>query len=165
MSLEEGPEVFDLEREGVSLEGPVRVEGTLLRAREEVYFRGSLTTRLSLLCSRCVARFSTPVEEEMTVNFLPFSRAPSEEEVELSSEELDISLYEGGLIELQGAVRDQLSLAVPMKPLCREDCKGLCPICGAELNKGPCGCQEDARDPRLQVLAKLKGKGEKGGPS
>lgn len=158
ISLEESPEAFDLEREGVSLEGSVRVEGTFQRLREEVFFRGKLSARLTLLCSRCLGRFSTPVEEELAVNFLPSSRAPSEEEVELSSEDLDTSLYQGGLIELGGAVRDQLGLAVPMKPLCREDCKGLCPTCGAELNEGPCGCQEEAVDPRLQVLAKLKGR-------
>ncbi len=164
VSLEESPEAFDLERDEVSIESPIRVEGTLRRLGEEVFFRGRLATRLALPCGRCLTRFSTLVEEELTVNFLPSSRSLSEEEVELSSEDLDISFYQGGLIELGGAVRDQLGLAVPMKPLCREDCKGLCPTCGAELNERACGCREEEVDPRLQVLAKLKGQEKREGP-
>ena len=77
-------------------------------------------------------------------------------EAELTEEDLSFSFYEGDEVNLAPLVRETLLLALPTKPLCREDCRGLCPRCGANRNGAECGCREEWRDPRLEVLRTLK---------
>ena len=135
----------------VALAEPVIVAGRLQDAGEgRFYWRGSLTTRIAAQCRRCLAPVAVPVVAD--INAL-FSRDPDALE--------DPSSYplapDAVQIDLRPAVREELLLAVPQWVVCRDDCRGLCPRCGKDLNAGPCGCPP-AVDPRWHGLAALKGK-------
>ncbi|MBN1225748.1 MAG: DUF177 domain-containing protein, partial [Deltaproteobacteria bacterium] len=81
-----------------------------------------------------------------------------EEEIELEREDLDIGFYKEGIIDLTEVVREQILLAVPMIPICKEDCKGLCPYCGQNLNQCKCVCAGKTIDPRWSKLQNLVSK-------
>ncbi len=86
------------------------------------------------------------------------------EEIELTRGELDVDFIDKrGLIDVKGFVEEEVRLAVPLKPLCHPQCKGLCPTCGLNLNQGECGCERDEIDPRLAPLLELKKKLAQGG--
>ena len=136
---------------GVVLTNPVRVAGRLQPAGEgRFYWHGSLGTRMAGECRRCLVAVTVPIEASVDALF---SRDPDALE--------DPSSYalapEATEIDLRPAVREELLLAVPRWVVCREDCRGLCPRCGQDLNAGPCDCPP-AVDPRWRGLAALKDK-------
>jgi uncharacterized protein len=116
---------------------------------------GRFETRVRLSCSRCLADYDTPLAADFN---LSFSREqPSRHaEVELGAEEIGLILFHGEEIDLHDAVQEEVLMAVPMKTLCRPDCKGLCPQCGADLNQGDCGCEKKNINPKFAVLKGLK---------
>ena len=130
----------------ISEEGELPVEGEvdLVRTERGIYVSGDLKTRLKAVCSRCLTSFELPltlsIEEEYLSRF----------------EEGCFSINEGGEIDLSEAVRQYRLLAMPMKPLCQEDCAGLCASCGQNLNRGVCSCPKGDIDPRLAVLTSLE---------
>ena len=135
----------------VALADPVRVAGRLHAAGEgRFYWRASLNTRMAGQCRRCLAAVTVPVVADVDALF---SQDPDALE--------DPSSYplacDATAIDLRGALREELLLALPQWVVCREDCRGLCPRCGADLNAGPCGCPP-AVDPRWSGLAALKHK-------
>ena len=135
----------------VTLADPVRVAGRLQAAGEgRFYWRASLRTRMAGQCRRCLAPVTVPVVADVDALF---SQDPDALE--------DPSSYplarDATAIDLRGALREELLLALPQWVVCREDCRGLCPRCGADLNAGPCGCPP-AVDPRWSGLAALKHK-------
>lgn len=135
----------------VAFAEPVRVAGRLQDAGGgRFYWRGSVTTRITGECRRCLAPMAVAVVAE--VNAL-FSRDADALE-DPNSYPLTSDATE---IDLRPAVREELLLAVPQWVVCRDDCRGLCPRCGKDLNAGPCGCPP-ALDPRWHGLAALKGK-------
>ncbi|HEY6146875.1 MAG TPA: DUF177 domain-containing protein, partial [Thermoanaerobaculia bacterium] len=77
-------------------------------------------------------------------------------ERELDKDDLDVYFYDEPEVSVAPIVEERIQMAVPMKPLCREDCLGLCPTCGKDLNQGPCNCRDEAIDPRWEALSKLK---------
>ncbi|MFO7983510.1 MAG: DUF177 domain-containing protein [Desulfuromonadales bacterium] len=130
-----------------------------LRARKVgdlIEIDGHVETTLRLACSRCLGDFDRPVESEFSVAFtseLPEVPEEDEEGLEVSAEEMGLNLYHGDVIELDAVIAEQVILTLPVKPLCGEDCRGLCPKCGADLNKGDCGCEQK---PFLDKFAALK---------
>ncbi len=113
---------------------------------------GTLTVDLKLSCARCLAPVTFRDERDIRAALL-LDAPPGEEEVELRGPDLEESYLEGDEIDLLELVREQVILAVPDKPLCDEDCLGLCPHCGADRNREPCSCGGADPDPRLAVLA------------
>lgn len=120
-----------------------------------VLARGDYQARVDLECSRCLARFGQTLAGTVEWAFRP-PETPRGEEVRLAEDELDVIFYQGGEVDLAQALRDELSLALPMAPLCRPDCPGLCPVCGKEQHGGACGCRPKETDPRWAKLAKLE---------
>ena len=99
-----------------------------------------------------------PVDVPLELLFLPAgtdTSAADTDEAEIGEEDLGVSFYRDDEIDLGEVMREQFYLAVPMKPLCREDCRGLCPVCGINRNRETCSCQTDWVDPRLEPLRKL----------
>src|SRR5215213_1677197 len=94
--------------------------------------------------------------ENLTAAAQPFAHTYRAENVELQAEDLILSAYEGDAVDLDELVREQILLALPSRHLCREDCKGLCQKCGANLNDAPCSCEQGEVDPRWAALADLK---------
>ncbi len=122
---------------------------------------GTFKGHLIVACSRCVNEVRLDIDEQLRVTFMPPSEMPaddtesSEEGAEVSTEDLDLFPFDGERIDLEPLFREQFVLAVPYAPLCREDCRGLCPQCGIDLNTGTCACEKPI-DPRLAALKGLK---------
>ncbi|HHV57080.1 MAG TPA: DUF177 domain-containing protein [Firmicutes bacterium] len=132
---------------------PVAVKLTLTNTGEIILADGSLKTTLLLTCSRCLEAFPYALEAPFVIGYKERKKHRSEEEPE--NEDLEVRGFSGDRIDITEDVRDTLFLALPMKPLCRPDCRGLCPHCGKNLNEGPCSCRGDEVDPRLAVLRDL----------
>lgn len=151
------PEEVELEEEGARLLTDAAVAGSATRKGEQVRLRGTINTEVELLCDRCAAPRSAPLAVEFDTSFIPQEvEAGKEENVELLTDDLGISAYEGDAVDLDELVREQILLALPSRHLCREDCKGLCQKCGANLNENHCSCEQGETDPRWAALADLK---------
>src|SRR5215207_6361109 len=151
------PEEVELEEEGARLVADAAVEGGATRKGEQVRLRGEIKTEVELLCDRCAAPERAPLAVEFDTSFIPQEvEAVKAENVELAAEDLLLSSYEGDAVDLDELVREQIVLALPSRRLCREDCKGLCQKCGANLNAGQCSCEQGEADPRWAALADLK---------
>jgi uncharacterized protein len=151
------PEEVELEEEGARLISDAAVEGSATRKGEQVRLRGTIRTEVELLCARCAAPQSAPLAVEFDTSFIPQEvEAVKAENVELQAEDLILSAYEGDAVDLDELVREQILLALPLRHLCREDCKGLCQECGANLNEKDCSCEQGEVDPRWAALADLK---------
>jgi DUF177 domain-containing protein len=125
-----------------------------------VHVRGEVSARLGLQCGRCLEPFVFPVAQELDLFYLPHrnDRDEEEDEVELKDHDMVVAYYRDERLDLGEMLREQFFLSLPMKRLCREDCRGLCPSCGANRNSAPCACPPEA-DPRLSVLGTLLGGG------
>jgi len=97
-----------------------------------------------------------PISEEFEGLYLTLKEAPREDEVELSPDDMEIGFLREEAVEVEEILKERIWLSIPMKPLCKEDCKGLCPTCGKDLNEGECDCPKEAIDPRFAVLKDLK---------
>ena len=135
---------------------PVHLAFDVHKDKDKFRLAGTVRTELELACSRCVEPFRMPVELEFDQRYLPHSEASSEEETQVEEDDLETSYYREGKIDLDELLREQFYLALPMKPLCQEDCRGLCPLCGTNLNTGTCACAPAWEDPRLAALKELK---------
>lgn len=141
---------------GVRLDGPIRAEFDVQRFGSELRVAGTVGAAVRLECSRCLAPFVLPVESAVSVTFAPPAEAAGDEhQRELAEDELEIESLVQGAADLRGVIAEQIHLAVPLKPLCSEDCRGICPHCGKDLAGGPCGCRPAGVDPRWEALKKL----------
>jgi uncharacterized protein len=151
---------------------PAAVHLTLTATPEGIVARGQVEATAKLECSRCLAPIDYRAEGQIEHLFVVETQQSQSagdrpdqggdvEELEWPpdgasvDDELDMSPVEDGMIDIGPLVREVLDLALPMKPLCREDCLGLCPVCGKPLNDGPCGCKMEEVDPRLAALAQM----------
>jgi uncharacterized protein len=151
----------ELEDEGARLVSDAEVEGSASRKGEEVRVRGKIVTEVELLCDRCASPARAPLEVEFDARFIPRMVAASDaENVELLADDLGLAAYEGDSVDVDELVREQILLALPSRNLCREDCKGLCPKCGSDLNAGACSCEQGETDPRWAALADWKNRSE-----
>lgn len=124
-----------------------------------VHVRGTLAARLELECGRCLEPFSLPLAQDLDFFYLPHGAdqdQEEEDEVELKDHDMVVAYYRDERLDLGETIREQLILNLPMKRLCRNDCLGLCPSCGANRNLAPCGCPPEPST-RLAVLGKLLG--------
>jgi uncharacterized protein len=147
--------------DAVPVGGGLRVRGQLLLSGDDVFLRGSLRGTLETTCSRCLEKAKVPVDIPLNVTFRPRAEGEDGGEDDEDEEDLDVALYEGDEVDLGPELRDQLFLAFPLKPLCREDCLGLCPVCGGNRNQVPCACESQpsqvaTRTPLAAALEKLK---------
>lgn len=138
---------------------PVHGELKLTRIDQRILVQGTLTIDVPMVCSRCLKSFSCSltlqIEEEYypTVDINTGSRLPSPDDSG------SFTINEHHILDLTEAIRQYKVIALPMKPLCREECAGICPTCGKNLNEGPCDCLSGEIDPRWAKLLKLNNKG------
>ena len=135
---------------------PVDLAFEVHKDKDRFRLVGTAKTELELVCSRCLEPFRLPVDAAFDIRYLPASEASHEPEREVEEEDLGTSYYTDDQIDLNELLREQFYLALPMKPLHSEDCKGLCPQCGTNLNTGACACESGWEDPRLAGLKALK---------
>jgi uncharacterized protein len=129
---------------------------------DDIRVVGSLKTDLEILCARCLEPVHYPIQREFDLLYRPAgSDIGEDKEVELDDKDAAISYYERDGVQLDDLLREQVLLEVPLKTLCKEDCKGLCAHCGTNLNTGHCECAQAATDPRWEALKGLKDKLQK----
>lgn len=141
---------MQLTGETVSFSDAVQVEGSVVNEGEVFKVRAEVRGTMEVRCARCVRplskSFSFPLKETLVQQKADSIPALRDE---------DVVVFSGSELELDELVENCIFLNLPMKYLCREDCKGLCPRCGADLNEGDCSCTQREIDPRLAVLSKL----------
>jgi uncharacterized protein len=157
------PDELPLEDELTRLVSEVKLEGRASKWREQVRLRGIIDASVEVRCDRCVAPVVIPVNAEFDATYVPAEVLTTDAEAtELQEDDLTFATYEGDVLELEELAREQLLLALPARHLCREDCKGLCPTCGEDLNAEACHCEQREIDPRWAALAALKKDGNNG---
>ena len=144
------------EGEAYKVVEPVQVDIDIHKDKERFRLVGSVRTRLELSCSRCLEPFTMPIDSTFDLRYLPAGTEAVEQDREVSEDDLDASVYREDQIDLNELLREQFYLALPMKPLCRDDCAGLCPQCGTNRNTATCACAPQWEDPRLAPLKRLK---------
>ena len=154
-----GVAAFD--REPLKEISPLEISGEVLRIDGGYALSARLVYGGELECSRCLAAYPFREDETFSLVLYPRQKVP-EGEVELARDDLDALYYDDPVVPLAPIAEERVQMALPMKPLCRPDCKGLCAECGKDLNQGPCGCAHASVDPRWEALRALKEEALKG---
>ncbi len=149
------PDEVGDERDTYRVAEPVALAFDIHKDKDKFRLEGTVRTELELPCSRCLEPFRLPVDSSFDLRYLPASEASTEAEQEVGEGDLETSYYRDEEIDLDELMREQFYLALPMKPLCRDACKGLCPHCGTNLNASSCDCAPASQDPRLAPLREL----------
>lgn len=134
--------------------GEVKVQGVAELAGTDIRIYGRIAAEAGAGCARCTAPVKLAVEQDFDLIYRPVSAIAREEEIEIPRDELDVGFYTGEGINLADVVKEQVILALPMKVLCRPDCRGLCPSCGANLNTGACRCHQPQNETTFGSLLK-----------
>ncbi|MGI9107050.1 MAG: YceD family protein [Pyrinomonadaceae bacterium] len=151
------PADLQLGDELTCLVAETNVAGRAGKKREQVRLQGTITTAVEVCCDRCAAPVVVRVNTDFDVTYIPAElEAAPEEATELQADDLSFAVYEGDGLDLDELVREQVLLALPTRQLCREDCRGLCLTCSADLNTQICRCEQPGGDPRWAVLAALQ---------
>jgi uncharacterized protein len=149
--------------------GPAQLQATFKKVSGGVLLNGKVTPKLAAPCKRCLAEVKFEVPVSFTLNLIPESQLKATDELgegedDEESEEsgsfdlnaADQEVFDGKTIDLDPIVREQVLLALPMNVVCREDCKGLCAVCGEDRNTKDCGHEQRVLDPRLAALKDIK---------
>ena len=144
-------EVIDIAGSGSLVQGELR----LMRTDRGILAKGTLHTEIEATCSRCLSSFSCPLALNIEEEYFPTVDVVSGARLAVPDEPGCFTIDEHHTLDLTEAICQYAILAIPMKPLCREDCAGLCPSCGHNLNHGPCDCPPQEMDPRWSELSKL----------
>jgi uncharacterized protein len=150
-------EQFELQEQSARLVSAPSVELWLRRATtREVRVRGHLAAAVEVPCDRCASDFLLPVDVSFELFYAPVETLTPEEDVPLSPKELSYGFYRDNLLDVDGLVREQISLALPFRRLCKPECRGLCPNCGTDLNVVMCSCGADTVAAHWSALRDLK---------
>jgi uncharacterized protein len=151
------PSLFEPQDEDYRVAKPVELSLDIEKTGGDTYrVTGRAVTRLEMPCSRCVEPFEVPVDARFELRYVPQTEAAEAgKEHEIHDDDLTTSYYREGTLDVIEMLREQFQLALPMKPLCAEACRGLCPECGTNLNRAECTCQPTWEDPRLAPLKGL----------
>lgn len=157
------PVMDKLAQEGnICFSGPVVASLRITPEKDLFLVQGRVEIESEISCCRCLVPFHQSLSEAVALTYtlgLPEADRfdPAKDAViDLTAEDMGMELVRSGRIDLLAVIQEAVVMALPMRPLCRQDCKGLCPSCGADLNRAQCTCAGAAPDPRLAVLAKLK---------
>jgi uncharacterized protein len=125
---------------------------------QDIRIKGKLSTTLEMGCARCLEPVIQELKRDFDLLYRPQGADKGRDEISVTDAEAEISYYEGEGILLDDVIREQVLLAAPLKLICREDCKGLCPHCGKNLNQEPCSCATGQEEPRWAALKEIRGK-------
>jgi len=159
----DGRSHYDIEADASELEAnleearlgsPIKLSLDLDRRGSDIYIRGKAGARMVLGCSRCLNEF--PLEIEASLDLLCIVGGEGDVAGEEDPESVIRVSHGARFVDLAGPVRSELLVLLPLKPLCDQGCKGLCPRCGIDLNVSTCSCDSDSHDSRWDVLNKIK---------
>lgn len=160
------PDAIDLGTEARQLT-PLKTQGRAQLIEEhhgkhkivkDIRVQGRLSTSLEVPCARCLEPVVYDVDHPFELLYRPQGTDAGREELSVTDSEAEVGYYQGDGLQLEDLLREQVLLAVPLKLLCREDCKGLCPHCGKSLNQEPCSCNAPLEDPRWAALKEIRNK-------
>ena len=154
------PSAVDQDGEVYRVVKAVSLPFDIYKDHRQLRLVGRMTTTLELACGRCLERFTFEVDEPFDLLYLPHDENVGEGEIAIEDDDLNTAYYRDDVIDLGQLMREQFYLVLPMKPLCSESCRGLCPECGANLNAGTCGCVRRVEDPRWDALRSLADRGK-----
>jgi uncharacterized protein len=161
-----GPGVLDL-GEDLSQVEAVRTAGRAQLVEEQhgkhlivkdIRIDGTLGTRVQMACARCLEPVLQDVVHKFDLLYRPQGTDAGREELSVTSAEAEVSYYQGEGLRLEDVLQEQVLLALPLKAICRDDCRGLCPHCGKNLNQERCACTEPVEDPRWLALKDIRDK-------
>lgn len=156
LRLEFPAEALAVPADDFAVVAPVSLVGELLRKDlGEYQLTGQVTGELLVPCSRCAEPFAIRLDVPLDVTLRPVAVLEATEEHEIGEDDLATEFYRDETLDLAALVREQCYLALPMKPLCQDDCRGLCPHCGTNLNQSTCTCSRTWVDPRFAGLKAL----------
>ena len=165
LEFEEKPEAFPVLTDMIHSNAcvflnPIKTRLRAYRIGDIVEVEGYFETEVRLACSRCLTEFETSIASHFTLTYMQENpdrqnKLP-DEDVELKPDEIGLIPFSGDEINLMEGIQEQVVIAFPLKPLCRDKCKGLCPKCGAILNQSDCGCDTSAFNTSFSVLKNLK---------
>jgi uncharacterized protein len=121
---------------------------------------GRFAGRFKVPCARCIEPVEIPLSAEYDLIFRPAEADAEATERSITAQETEIGYYLKDSLSLEDVLREQVLLSLPVRTLCKPDCKGLCPRCGADRNSQPCNCDAGPSDPRWEALAGLRGRME-----
>jgi uncharacterized protein len=150
------PDVLGPPTDTYTVVAPAELSLDIYKDKDQFRLVGHVKTILELACSRCLEPFTWPIDAEFDLRYQPHTHNTGEGEREVEEDDLTTAFYENEEIDLGQLMQEQFYLSVPMKPLCADDCKGLCVSCGTNRNHETCDCQTDWEDPRLAALKQLK---------
>jgi DUF177 domain-containing protein len=152
------PAQIDFQDVEVRQAGPLHVAGSaelLPNTDGEIRIRGDLGVTMESDCDRCLAPAYFPLRAQFDLFYRPMSYIARDEEIEIDEGEAEIGFYEGDGMELEDILREQVLLLLPMQKVCRDDCKGICPVCGRNRNETSCDCKPRAADDRWEALRNI----------
>jgi uncharacterized protein len=135
---------------------PLEVRATAELVDGQIRIYGNLHTRVELVCARCLDTVVEEISRDFDLYYRPMNSIAANDEFHLNLDDTEIAFFEGEGLFLADVLAEQVNLAIPMKVICRSDCRGLCAHCGANLNNEECRCEKHGSDPRLAPLARLK---------
>ena len=153
-----GVKDLDFAHADAALDEPVAVDFVLDHKDKDLRLGGTLQTSVRYKCARCLRESTRRLATNFDLLYLPQADWGVDQEIELKYEDMQIGFYDGVRFDVDLMVLEQIELAVPMKFICQESCKGLCVTCGADLNEGPCRCKVSDVDSRLAVLKEFRKK-------
>ncbi|HKY08401.1 MAG TPA: DUF177 domain-containing protein [Candidatus Binatia bacterium] len=134
----------------------LEVDLVYYRSGAEIFFNGDFRGEFTGYCGRCLENYNFTSEKDFAFVLSPEPAKSERGAEELHSAELGLSYYSGDEIDLAPLIAEQVLLALPTRPLCSEECRGLCKSCGANLNRESCGCSTETGDPRMAIFRTLK---------
>ena len=160
--------VAEIPEDGLQIEGPGAfphpfqdtswtlddVSLSVEKEGEAVFVKGTVVASVPQHCGRCLEPYAVTVRSEVDARFVPNPQRRGEE-MELGVADLETDVYDNGIVDLTALLETETTLLLPMKPLCREDCRGLCPVCGGNRNVTDCRCEVSVDDPRWAPLKSL----------
>lgn len=149
------PGELELNDERVVLAEPPVISGQISREGQKLKVEGELEARVQVECDRCLLPVELPVKTDFDLEYITPEQYRESHAAELSEEELELSIFNGEVLDVDEFVREQLLLAVPSQVLCKEDCKGLCAKCGTNRNLADCNCEDTDIDPRWAELQRI----------
>ena len=149
------PGELALEDERITIAQPPEVTGEILVNGARAQVKGNVRALLQVECDRCLKPIELPVKSTFDVEYVPTSEYEAQQSPALTESDLNVTVFDGQVVDIDDLVTEELLLAVPDHPVCKDDCKGFCPVCGADKNSVNCGCETREVDPRWAGLKEL----------
>ncbi len=150
------PGLLDFHSSEFQQAGPLDIRATAELVDGHIRIYGHFSVRIEMVCARCLDLVAEEISRDFDLFYRPASTTPSEGEIHLKDGDTEVGFFNGEGIFLADVLAEQVHLQLPMKPICRGDCRGLCPQCGVNLNTEECRCETHSSDPRLAPLARFK---------